>query len=73
MTYSVVPAEPSDAQALAQICLDSFADDPIVGRIWLGVAPEASHTWYVQRMEKNFKNANRDGTRIMKVVDDANG
>lgn len=73
MTYSVVAAQPSDAYDIATICLDSFKNDPILSRLWADIDLEANHAWHVRRFTRNFEDAERDGTRFMKEVDDGDG
>ena len=73
MTFSVVPAQPSDVEDIVTILLDAFEDDPIIGLMWNTVDPKELHAYHVRRYAKMFETADRDGTHFWKAVDDRSG
>ena len=73
MTYSILPAQPSDVSDIALISHDAFKDDPIVGQLTPNVPREADHAWQVRSLTGTIANAERDGVRFMKAIDDESG
>ena len=73
MVYIILPAQPSDAAAIAVISNDAFASDPIISRLMPDVPPDARHAFSTRRFEKDFATADVDGTNFFKLVEEGSG
>ena len=73
MAYAVHPAGIDDAEALADIMLQAFADDHIIGYMQKNVPYEVRHKHDTQMFHDFCVEGDVYGGRMTKVVDNATG